>query len=240
MKAIKIAAAALLILIVLGYGFLQLINSTSFQLFGEIIHKAETEEKVVALTFDDGPTMKTEDILKILQEKDIKATFFLTGKEIEENMEEAKKIALAGHEVGNHTFSHQRMVFKSPSFIKEEVENTDKLIREIGYEGDILFRPPYGKKLFFLPKYLADHDRKSILWDIEPETDPEIGADSEKIVQHVSDHAKSGSIILLHVMYDSRKESLGSVEGIINKLTEQGYEFKTVSELLKYEKANNN
>ncbi|WP_299090874.1 polysaccharide deacetylase family protein [uncultured Metabacillus sp.] len=239
MKFLKIVVASILILIILGYGLLQVINSRSFQFFGEIINKVDTDKKVVALTFDDGPTNKTDDILKILHEKNIKATFFLTGKEIEENFEEAKKIFNAGHEIGNHTYSHQRMVFKSPSFVKDEIEKTDKLIRETGYSGEILFRPPNGKKLLLLPKYLADNDRKSILWDIEPETDPEIGADSEKIVQHVSDHVENGSIILLHVMYDSRKESLESVEGIINELTEQGYEFKTVSELLKYEEANN-
>ncbi|MGM7723923.1 polysaccharide deacetylase family protein [Metabacillus sp. Hm71] len=239
MKFLKIVVASILILIILGYGLLQVINSRSFQFFGEIINKVDTDKKVVALTFDDGPTNKTDDILKILHEKNIKATFFLTGKEIEENFEEAKKIFNAGHEIGNHTYSHQRMVFKSPSFVKDEIEKTDKLIRKTGYSGEILFRPPNGKKLLLLPKYLADNDRKSILWDIEPETDPEIGADSEKIVQYVNDHVENGSIILLHVMYDSRQESLESVEGIINELTEQGYEFKTVSELLKYEEANN-
>jgi chitin deacetylase len=227
------------ILIGLGYCFLQVINSTSYQLFGEIVNKVDTNEKVVALTFDDGPTDKTDDILEILDKNEIKATFFLTGSEIEENFVEAKEIVKAGHEVGNHTYSHQRMVFKSPSFVKEEIEKTDKLIKEVGYQGEILFRPPYGKKFIFLPKYLSEHNRPSIVWNIDPETDEDIGADSEKIVDHVRSKVENGSIILLHVMYESRKESLESVEGIIKELHEQGYEFKTVTELLEYEGLSN-
>ena len=225
----------LLLLIALSYSLFQVSKSRSFQFFGGLVEKVETKEKVVALTFDDGPGMHTDEILNVLQEKDVKATFYLTGKEIEENLDDAKTIVQAGHEVGNHTYSHQRMVLKSPGFIKKEIESTDEWIRKAGYEGDITFRPPYGKKLLFLPYYLNQHDRKTIVWNIEPETDPEVAADSEKITNHVTSKIEPGSIILLHVMYESRKESLESVEGIIESLKEEGYIFVTVSELLQYE-----
>lgn len=225
----------LLVLLAVSYSLFQVSKSRSFQFFGGLVEKVETKEKVVALTFDDGPGMHTDEILNVLQEKDVKATFYLTGKEIEGNLDDAKNIVQAGHEIGNHTYSHQRMVLKSPGFIKEEIETTDEWIRKAGYDGDITFRPPYGKKLLFLPYYLNQHDRKTIIWNIEPETYPEVAADSEKITNHVTSNIEPGSIILLHVMYESRKESLESVEGIIESLKEQGYTFVTVSELLQYE-----
>ena len=147
-------------------------------------------------------------------------------------MAEAKKIVSAGHELGNHTYSHERMLLVSPSFVKQEIESTDKLIRDAGYQGEILFRPPYGKKLFSLPYYLSKTGRKSITWDIEPDSFPEIANDSDKIVKYVLAKTQPGSIIILHVMYPSRKTSMQAVSKIVDGLKAQGYSFKTVSELL--------
>lgn len=132
-----------------------------------------TSEKVVALTFDDGPGVHTDEILRILEEHNVKATFFLTGREIKAHRDKAQKIAKAGHQIGNHSYSHQRMVFKSPTFIR--------------------------------------------------------------IVNYVRERIEPGSIILLHVMYESRTASLKAVEGIITALKQEGYSFVTVSELLSYQ-----
>ncbi|MCM3602138.1 polysaccharide deacetylase family protein [Robertmurraya korlensis] len=225
----------LLVLITVSYSLFQVSKSRSFQFFGGIVEKVETEEKVVALTFDDGPGVHTDEILSILEKEEVKATFYLTGREIEEHMEDAKKLVQAGHEIGNHTYSHKRMVLKSPSFIKNEIESTDESIRKAGYEGEITFRPPYGKKLLFLPYYLNKHDRPTILWNMEPETDPDIADDSNKITNDIVSRIEPGSIILLHVMYESRKESLNSVASTIEALKKKGYTFVTVSELLQYE-----
>jgi peptidoglycan-N-acetylglucosamine deacetylase len=231
-KMLIIALISIVILFAIAYGLLKISGSRDFQFYGGIVTKAETTEKVVALTFDDGPTDNTDEILSILKEENVKATFFVTGREIEENFEEAKKLAEAGHEIGNHSYSHKRMVLKTPSFIKNEIEITDELIRKAGYEGTIQFRPPNGKKLIVLPRYLDKHDRKTILWNMEPDSYPEIASDSEKIVMHVNENIEPGSIILLHVMYDSREESMKSVKSIITELKEKGYKFQTVSEML--------
>ncbi|MGM0803947.1 MAG: polysaccharide deacetylase family protein [Bacillota bacterium] len=231
-KIVIYVSVAIFLLIGLAYSVLKLSSSRDFQFFGGLVTSADTAEKVVALTFDDGPTDNTDEILLILKEEGVKATFFVTGREIEENLKEAKKIVAEGHELGNHSYSHERMVLKTPSYIRNEIESTDKLIRKAGYEGKIHFRPPYGKKLIGLPYYLDKHDRKTILWNIEPETYPEIASDSTKIVKHVSRNIQPGSIILLHVMYDSRTESMKSVKGIITDLKAKGYTFKTVSEMV--------
>lgn len=221
---------AIIALIAIGF---QISKSRTFQFFGELVSRVNTQQKFVALTFDDGPIPgNTEEVLSILKEGGVKATFFVTGAELEQNPEQGHKLVAAGHELGNHSFSHSRMVLKTPSFVKFEIERTDELIRQAGYQGAIHFRPPFGKKLFVLPYYLSQHSRKSITWDVEPDSFPEVGSDANKIVEHVLANVKPGSIILLHVMYPSRKESLKSVKGIIDELKSHGYEFKTVSELL--------
>ena len=211
----------------------QVSRSRTFQFFGQLIPRVNTSQKVVALTFDDGPTPEaTGRILSALEEEHVRATFFVTGAELEKNMAEGKRIAAAGHELGNHTYSHERMVLVTPSFVRREVERTDELIRDAGYRGEIYFRPPYGKKLFALPHYLSSTGRKSVTWDVEPESYPEVAADSDKIAEHVLSRACPGSIIILHVMYGSRAESLKAVKKIIRGLKAQGYSFKTVTELL--------
>ena len=211
----------------------QVSKSRTFQFFGQLVSRVNTSQKVVALTFDDGPTTKgTDEILAILDEEHIKATFFVIGGELETNLDAGKKIVAGGHELGNHTYSHVRMLLVSPSFVEQEVEHTDKLIRDTGYQGEILFRPPYGKKLFALPYYLSKHGRTTITWDIEPESFPEVDGNSEKIAAYVLANTRPGSIIILHVMYPNRTESMKAVKKIVEGLKAQGYSFTTISELL--------
>ena len=123
-------------------------------------------------------------------------------------------------------------MLKSPSFIKAEIERTDQLIRDTGYEGAIHFRPPYGKKLLLLPYYLSKTNRKTVMWDVEPDSYADVSKDANRIVEYVMAHVRPGSIVILHVMYQSRIESLRAVAGIIDGLKREGYEFKSVSELL--------
>ena len=225
--------AALIFLLTIAFALWQISKSRTYQVFGEIVPRVETPQKVVALTFDDGPTPEqTREILKILAEENVKATFFLIGKDLEKHLEEGKKIATAGHEIGNHSYSHERMVLVTPSFVKEEVEKTDELIRATGYEKPTHFRPPYGKKLFALPYYLSQTNRKSITWDIEPESFSETAANTDEIVKYVLANTHDGSIILLHVMYDPKRKSLNAVKPIIEGLKERGFRFVTVSELI--------
>ncbi len=208
------------------------------QVFGEIKSQALVTEKVVALTFDDGPTPdKTNQILQILAEEQIPATFFLIGQEVQQHPQLVRQILAAGHQVGNHSFSHQRMIFKSPAFIAGEIEQTDKLLRDSGVDGVIYFRPPYGKKLLILPWYLMKHHRVSVTWDVAPENFPKIAKDPQALVDYTVQQTKPGSIILLHVMYDSRQATMQAVPQIIRQLKAQGYRFVTVHELLKLERA---
>ena len=219
-------------------GVWRLSSLPDLQVFGEIKSQAMISEKVVALTFDDGPTPdKTNQILQILAEEQIPATFFLIGQEVQQHPQLVRQILAAGHQVGNHSFSHQRMIFKSPAFVAGEIEQTDKLLRDSGVDGVIYFRPPYGKKLLVLPWYLMKHHRVSVTWDVAPENFPKIAKDPQVLVDYTVQQTKPGSIILLHVMYDSRQATMQAVPQIIRQLKAQGYRFVTVHELLKLEQA---
>lgn len=228
-KLSKLVIGTLLIILIL-FGLYKLMNSRSFQLFGGLTDSVETNQKVIALTFDDGPTKNVDKILPLLEQYDVKATFFLIGHDIESNPEEAKKIVSAGHQVGNHTYSHDRMVLKSQIYIKEEIEKTDKLIREAGYKGEINFRPPFGKKMLGLPYYLNKVHKDTITWNIEPDTYYSSASDK---VKYVKTKIKPGSIILLHPMYDQTGNELKTIEEILKLLTKEGYKFVTVDELQK-------
>ena len=208
-------------------------NARTTQLFGDIIARVETNKPVVALTFDDGPSVRfTTDVLTVLKDRDVKATFFLIGKETAENLPQARLIVDAGHEIGNHSYTHSNMAWMGPGSVKDEIERTDAAIRSAGYQGEILFRPPNGKKLVTLPWYLWQNGRKTIMWDVEPESYPEITANADAMTRYVVDNAKNGSIILLHVMYRSRDVSRQALPQIIDGLRQKGFGFVTVSELL--------
>lgn len=236
----RLAAVALLSGLLVGWGSWRLMKATSSQLLGPLISRVETEERVVALTFDDGPTAQyTDEVLTILRQEGIKATFFVVGAALERDLAVCRRITAKGHELGNHSFSHQRLVLQPYSTIRQEIERTDALIRDCGYEGEIHFRPPGGKKYLLLPLYLAVTGRNDILWDIGPEGDRQVAADPERIVEYVQQRARPGSIVLLHVMYRSRENSRQALPGIIQGLREKGYRFVTVSELLTYREGEN-
>ncbi|AOY74622.1 polysaccharide deacetylase family protein [Clostridium formicaceticum] len=227
-KKMVIIALVILVILALLIGGYKLMNSRTYQLFGDLTYRVDTQEKVVALTFDDGPTANVEKILSLLNQYDAKATFFLIGSELENHMQLGKDIVKAGHQIGNHTYAHKRMIFKSFSFIKREIEMTNDLIREVGYKGEIDFRPPNGKKLVNLPYYLKKQGIETITWDLEPDTYYSAVFDK---VDYVNNNVKPGSIILLHPMHDNTENGLKTIEGILKSLSERGYKFITVNEL---------
>ncbi|MFJ8090561.1 polysaccharide deacetylase family protein [Lysinibacillus sp. NPDC095746] len=227
-KKLVLIGIGILLVFLLLLGTYKLMNSRTYQLFGGLTKQVETNQKVVALTFDDGPTDNTNQILSLLKEHNAKATFFLIGAEIEKFPEEARKIAEEGHQIGNHTYSHNRMIFKTPSYYKEEIEKTDQLIQNAGYKGEIDVRPPNGKKLIGLPYYLNKHKRETITWNLEPDTFYTTVSDK---VKYVTENIEPGSIILLHPMYDKTGQALQTIEGILQELSKKGYTFITVNEL---------
>lgn len=198
---------------------------------GEYFTHFKVKEKAIALTYDDGPNPPyTEQLLKTLAEFNAKATFFVIGKNIEQYPQTIKLIQLQGHELGNHSYSHSKMVFKCPALIKSEIEKTDQLLHQLGVKQEIHFRAPFGFKLVILPYLLAKMQKKNILWNIDPKDYATL--DPEKIKNYILEQIRPGSIVLLHDGGENCSSTIIATRSILQNLQKQGYQFKTVSEML--------
>lgn len=233
MRIGKILQKFLLFTLALFFAVSLLIKVTKFQnYFG--INRADTEVKVVALTYDDGPNPPyTNQLLDILDRYQVKATFFEIGRNIEKHPEIVPMIVARGHELANHSYSHKDMMFKPREFLLSEIEKTDKLLQEVGVKQDsISFRPPFGRRFVVLSYLLSQMHKKLIMWDVDSQ-DYEKTITVEDIANQVIDNVRSGSIVVMHDGGGDRSRTVAATQIIVKALLSKGYEFKTVSDLLK-------
>ncbi len=215
---------------VAAIGLREVVLSSTFQLFGDYVARVDTAERVVALTFDDGPDPYwTPKVLSALDERRVRATFFMMGRNVERYPAVAREVRRRGHEIGNHSYSHPRLIFMWPGSVRNEIERTDALLRGIGVSGEIHFRPPHAAKFLVLPYVLTEMHRLSVLGDVDPEEwkRPPAAVMTASIFRQL----RPGSIIGLHDPMGA--ESLRTLENILPVLIAQGYRFETVSELVR-------
>ena len=215
---------------VAAVGLREVVNSSTFQLFGDYVARVDTQERVVALTFDDGPNpLHTPRVLAALDQHQVKATFFMMGRNVERYPEVAREVMRRGHEIGNHSYSHPKLVLMSPRRVREEIERTDTLLRDIGVSGEIHFRPPHAAKFIVLPYVLVQMKKLSVLGDVDPEEwkRPSAAVMTESILRQV----RPGSIIGLHDPHGSRDAPL-LFRTSSRRSTSRGYRFETVSTLV--------
>lgn len=183
------------------------------------------EDKKIAITFDDGPhPLYTPVLLDGLQERNVKATFFVIGKNVQENPELVKRMQEEGHLIGNHTFSHMQLTAGNLSCFREEIMQTNELIRNLTGQEPLLVRPPYGEWDKSLEK---DLNVLPVLWTVDPYDWRK--TDVTEIVKAVLEKVKEDDIILLHDCYAS---SVEAALCIVDILKEQGFRFVTVDEIL--------
>jgi peptidoglycan/xylan/chitin deacetylase (PgdA/CDA1 family) len=210
-------------------GLRELVNSSRFQLFGDFVARVETSERVVALTFDDGPhPTNTVRMLDLLDRHGVTATFFMMGRNVERHPAIAREVLARGHEVGNHSYSHPKLVLMSPGRVREEIERTDRLLREIGVTGEIRFRAPHASKFLVLPYVLSQMGKLNVQGDVDPaewkRRPPAV------MIASVLEQVRPGSIIGFH---DTQGDpTLETVDTVLRTLLERGYRFETVSELV--------
>jgi peptidoglycan-N-acetylglucosamine deacetylase len=209
--------------------------SKTSQLFGPSVYRGPGSRRTIALTFDDGPTEGTLPLLDYLASEGVWATFFQCGLNVRRFPQIAGQVVAGGHQIGNHTYSHPKLLFRSRDFIEREFTEAQKVIQfETGITPMIL-RPPYGFRWVGMREVQYKLSLLGVMWTV-------IGFDwrwsPNHIARHVIQRATPGGIICLH---DGRavqpkpdvRAMLAAVRIIVPALKDQGYSFEVVSDLLR-------
>ncbi len=196
-----------------------------------VIYRRGNAENKIALTFDDGPHEKyTEEILNVLSEWGVPATFFVIGENAEARPDLLLKVRDGGHEIGNHTYSHVFLRDLSLAATCKEVTRASDVIEKITGVRPRLFRPPGGSYSDAKLKVITEMGYVSVLWskDTRDWTSPSV----ESVVAAAVDSPVSGDIILFHDFVGKHSPTPAALREIIPALQNRGFEFVTVSELL--------
>lgn len=182
-----------------------------------------SDEKILYLTFDDGPTEHiTEFVLDQLKQYNAKATFFCIGKNVKKNPSIFNRIVAQGHAIGNHTHNHLKgWKVKTANYI-ENVEKASQLI------DSNLFRPPYGKIKKKQAKILLQEGYQIIMWDVLS-ADFDTSITKEKCLQNVLENAKKGSIVVFHDSKKAQEKMEFALPKVLEYFTNKGYVFKAIS-----------
>lgn len=200
----------------------------------KILYKLPTDEKVVALTFDDGPHPKfTPEILDILDKHHIKATFFMVGKEMVKYPAIVSEVARRGHAIGNHTYSHPHNIeLDTRAQVVRELEKCEQIIERLTGTRTHLFRPPRGLMDGTVFSVANEEGYQIVLWTVS--ADHHDAPTPQLMAKRVLQHIRPGGIILAHDgMFCTRRKDVEATSLIIKELTRQGYKFVTIPELIK-------
>ena len=186
----------------------------------------DISKKLVAFTFDDGPSDNTTSVIECLRLNDSLATFFMLGNRIKYSPEIVLKVLDYNMEIGSHTYAHKKLTTLSEEEVIEEINETNKYFSEITNEGLSLVRPPYGN-INNNVKALINYP--IILWSVD--SNDWLKRNADKIYEYVVNEVKDGDILLMH---DTYPETLEAVKMLVPELKARGFEIVTVSELASY------
>ncbi|GEK30474.1 putative deacetylase [Kurthia zopfii] len=191
--------------------------------------KKKITGKVVALTFDDGPnTTSTQSILNTLKKENVKATFFMVGTQAKANPKMVKKIAAAGHELGNHSLTHANLIHLNPKQLAHEIEETNKAIKKAVGKNPTVFRPPYGS---YNPAVAKAAKMPIVLWNVD--TLDWQHHNAAKTLANVKAEKTKYTTVLMHDIHQSSADALPAV---IKYLKKEGYTFVSSTEMLNIQK----
>ncbi len=189
-------------------------------------------DRIVALTFDDGPSRYTSKILDVLKKYDACGTFFVIGNKVDFYDETLTRMLKEGSEIGNHSYSHKWLNRLSREEFERELNKTQEEVQKATGFTPKLFRPTYGGYSDRLKSYT---DLYFVLWDVDSR-DWKVKS-KDKILRNVLPNVKDGSIVLMH---DNHAYAANAIETVVKSLKDKGYKFVTVSELLELKKLREN
>lgn len=232
----KLTGALAFCSLALGGGLLALAVFPGNSFYGPVIAQVKTQEKVIALTFDDGPyTPYTEQLLQVLKEEKVQATFFIVGESAEKYPQLVKQVQNDGHEIALHSYVHKDQLKLTEAEIAVNLAQGKAALEKITGVPVKLFRPPHGFKDWTVMAEIEKAQLKAVNWSIIPRD--WINPGTEVIVSRVIEKVEPGAIVLLHdgdsPSYKAPREQTVQATGkIIRELRKQGYRFVTISELL--------
>jgi peptidoglycan/xylan/chitin deacetylase (PgdA/CDA1 family) len=206
-----------------------------FSLFHPILCRAEGSEKILALSFDDGPNEPyTSQILDILKQEGIPATFFLVGENVSRYPEVVRRIQAEGHQIGNHSFTHTPVIFMSPDEIRDEIQKWESTLPVALNSDGKIFRAPRGWKSPFLNQVLADKGYRLIGWTRGVWDTDQPG--SEVLFQRLTQDIGPGEIILLHdggnnLAGVDRSDLVAVLPRVLQHYRAQGFRFVKISDI---------
>ena len=190
---------------------------------GVLLRKIDKNKKMVALTYDDGPSIYTPRVLKTLKENNSVATFFVVGNRVPTYSDTVKKAHDMGCEIGNHTYEHKCLTRISETEVRRQISRTNKNVKKVTGQTPVIMRPTGGATNPNVKQWVG---MPSIIWSIDTLDWKTRNADSTK--KAVLDHVKDGDIVLMHDLYSA---TATASETIIPELVRRGYQLVTVSEL---------
>ena len=202
---------------------------------GYIIWDIQTDEKVVALTFDDGPHPKyTQQVLDLLDKHEAKGTFFVVGELAEKSPEVLQRMYEEGHEIANHTYTHPST--KTVSKIMEEIKQTNETIYSITGFSPKLFRPVEGYYTEEIVNEVVNNGYKIVMWSWHQDTEDWKDPGVDKIVRKVLGGLKKGDVVLFHDGGGNRDQTVQALGRILPEMKKQGYTFITISQMINLKK----
>lgn len=193
--------------------------------------REKDKEKVIYLTFDDGPSSYTEKLLDLLKEYNVKATFFCVANFAKSFPKTIERFKEEGHVIALHSLSHKNAMLQDPIATKKDLDESIKIMKELGIEIKY-YRPPWGDSNLYLLHKLKQEKLDLILWDVMAE-DWEANSTENIIAEKLLSRTKEGSIICLHDgrgKNEAPERTIKALKQAIPVLLEKGYEFKTINE----------